>query len=96
VDLDRFKPGTLYRHNGTDRIVELVGIAVATKMDSSDAPLIGLAFGAGMEGENVRVYRSAVTAGRGAELIEFLSVDDTGVTTGETVDVFGGIASPGR
>lgn len=70
-------------------------LRVAAKIDSSDAPLIGLAFGAGMEGENVGVFRAAVVAGRSGEIIEFLSVDDTVVTAGEAVGVFGVIESPG-
>jgi hypothetical protein len=94
-NLEDFNAGALYRHNFTEQIVEFVGIAVAAKIDSSDAPLIGLAFGAGMEGENVGVFRAVVVAGRGGEIIEFLSVDDTAVTAGEAVGVFGVIESPG-
>jgi hypothetical protein len=91
--LESFNTGALYRHNHTAQIVEFIGIAVAAKTNSREAPLIGLAFGAGMEGENVGVFRAAVAAGR--ENIEFLSVDDTAVAAGEAVGVFGIIESPG-
>ena len=94
-EIEGFTRGTLYRHNFTEQIVEFVGVAVAAKEDSNEAPLIGLAFGAGQEGENVGVFRAAVVTERGGDIIELLCVDDTVVTAGEAVGVFGIIESPG-
>jgi hypothetical protein len=94
-EIESFTRGALYRHNFTEQIVEFVGIAIAAQVDPSDAPLIGLAFGAGENGENVGVFRAAVVTGRAGEIIDFLSVDDTAATAGEAVGVFGLIESPG-
>jgi hypothetical protein len=46
-DLDGFEPGTLYRHDGTDAVLEFLGTACMPELDGEDVGVFKFIDGAG-------------------------------------------------